>query len=73
MSKEMDEALEADGKKLRGITGEDHGPHFIYVDDVTVPRALLVLCLDLLESASRYTGFDGDYDLAVAQLREHLK
>lgn len=26
MDKEMMRALEADGEKLRGLTGEDHGP-----------------------------------------------
>lgn len=45
----------------------------VYINDVTVPRALLVLCLELLESASKYTGFDDDYDLAMAQLRAHTK
>jgi len=28
MDKEMMRALEADGEKLRALTGEDHGPHF---------------------------------------------
>jgi len=27
LTKEMIAALEADGKKLRQLTGEDHGPH----------------------------------------------
>jgi hypothetical protein len=27
-TKEMQKALEADGEKLRQMTGEDHGPHF---------------------------------------------
>lgn len=27
-TKEMQRALEADGKKLRQLTGEDHGPYF---------------------------------------------
>lgn len=27
-TKEMQRALEADGEKLRQLTGEDHGPHF---------------------------------------------
>jgi hypothetical protein len=31
---EMQRALEADGEKLRQLTGEDHGPYFF--DDVTV-------------------------------------
>lgn len=31
---EMQRALEADGEKLRQLTGEDHGPYFL--DDVTV-------------------------------------
>lgn len=29
MNREMQQALEADGEKLRQLTGEDHGPHFI--------------------------------------------
>jgi hypothetical protein len=29
MDKEMQRALEADGEKLRGLTGEDHGPVFV--------------------------------------------
>jgi hypothetical protein len=28
-TKEMQAALEADGEKLRQLTGEDHGPHFL--------------------------------------------
>lgn len=28
-TKEMQKALEADGEKLRQLTGEDHGPIFI--------------------------------------------
>ena len=28
ISKEMQKALEADGEKLRQLTGEDHGPEF---------------------------------------------
>ena len=32
MNREMLKALEADGEKLRQLTGEDHGPHFL--DDV---------------------------------------
>lgn len=33
--KEMQAALEADGEKLRQMTGEDHGPYFLddYDDD----------------------------------------
>jgi hypothetical protein len=27
--KEMQRALEADGEKLRQLTGVDHGPHFV--------------------------------------------
>jgi hypothetical protein len=27
-NKEMQRALQADGEKLRQLTGEDHGPHF---------------------------------------------
>jgi hypothetical protein len=30
MNREMVKALEADGKKLRQLTGEDHGPTFIF-------------------------------------------
>ena len=30
MNKEMQRALELDGEKLRQLTGEDHGPIFIY-------------------------------------------
>lgn len=30
MDKEMQKALEADGEKLRQLTGEDHGPYFDY-------------------------------------------
>jgi hypothetical protein len=29
ISKEMQKALEADGEKLRQLTGKDHGPRFI--------------------------------------------
>jgi hypothetical protein len=29
ISREMQRALEADGEKLRQLTGEDHGPEFI--------------------------------------------
>lgn len=29
MDKEMMQALEADGEKLRQLTGEDHGPFFV--------------------------------------------
>ncbi len=29
MNDEMMKALEADGEKLRQLTGEDHGPHFL--------------------------------------------
>ena len=29
MDKTMMAALEADGEKLRALTGEDHGPHFV--------------------------------------------
>jgi hypothetical protein len=32
---EMKRALEADGKKLRQLTGEDHGP-FVIEDELTV-------------------------------------
>lgn len=32
MGKEMQKALEADGEKLRQLTGEDHGPEFYYDD-----------------------------------------
>lgn len=28
-TKEMRRALEADGEKLRQLTGEDHGPYFV--------------------------------------------
>lgn len=35
MNKEMQRALELDGEKLRHLTGEDHGPHFI--SDLPVP------------------------------------
>lgn len=28
--KEMQAALEADGEKLRAMTGEDHGPYFFH-------------------------------------------
>lgn len=30
MDEEMMKALMADGEKLRAMTGEDHGPYFIY-------------------------------------------
>jgi len=30
MDKEMQLALEADGEKLRQLTGEDHGPEFLF-------------------------------------------
>jgi hypothetical protein len=33
MDKEMMKALMADGEKLRAMTGEDHGPYFIYDED----------------------------------------
>jgi hypothetical protein len=33
MDKEMMKALEADGEKLRQLTGEDHGPYFFDIDD----------------------------------------
>ena len=32
MDKEMMRALEADGEKLRDLTGEDHGPMFVADD-----------------------------------------
>lgn len=35
MDKEMMRALEADGEKLRDLTGEDHGPMFVADDLVT--------------------------------------
>ncbi len=31
--KEMQDALKADGKKLRSLTGEDHGPVFFLTDE----------------------------------------
>lgn len=31
--REMQKALEADGEKLRQLTGEDHGPQFEYDED----------------------------------------
>lgn len=42
--KEMIQALEADGEKLRQLTGEDHGPHFpdlanLQVIGISEPRA----------------------------------
>lgn len=30
MDKEMMDALKADGEKLRQLTGEDHGPEFLF-------------------------------------------
>jgi hypothetical protein len=32
IDREMQHALEADGEKLRQITGEDHGPYFVTDD-----------------------------------------
>lgn len=34
---EMQRALEADGEKLRQLTGEDHGPYFLGETEVYVP------------------------------------
>jgi hypothetical protein len=34
MDKEMIKALEADGEKLRAMTGEDHGPFYVEAIDV---------------------------------------
>lgn len=34
LDKEMQAALEADGEKLRAMTGEDHGPGWIYEDEL---------------------------------------
>ncbi len=34
---EMQRALEADGEKLRQLTGEDHGPYFLGDDTCFVP------------------------------------
>lgn len=40
IDKEMIRALEADGEKLRAMTGEDHGPHFVAEDPVAeTPQA----------------------------------
>lgn len=33
---EMQRALEADGEKLRQLTGEDHGPYFISEPDADI-------------------------------------
>lgn len=34
MNREMQRALEADGEKLRQLTGEDHGPYFDGASDL---------------------------------------
>ncbi|MBX4941149.1 hypothetical protein [Rhizobium binae] len=36
--KEMQAALEADGEKLRALTGEDHGPWPVITDESPCPR-----------------------------------
>lgn len=47
MSKEMQKALEADGEKLRQLTGEDHGPWWLEDVDETCPTCgTLVNTLD---------------------------
>ena len=46
-------------------------------DDVIVPRALLELCLGIIEEVHKTyqtgTNFNDDVLLAMGQLREHLK
>lgn len=69
-NKEMQEALEADGKKLRELTGEDHGPYFILekkmADDIWM--AALVLDADqswLDDPLTGFTSFDEARDKAT--------
>lgn len=55
---EMQRALEADGEKLRHLTGEDHGPIFL-MDE---PAEQLAPCPYCYESCGYVVEFGNDWD-----------
>lgn len=63
---------DANKEEIKGEVGLER----VYVDDVTVPRALLEICEVLLHEMGRthvLAEMLDDYDLTIAQLREHLR
>ena len=69
--KEMMRALEADGEKLRQLTGEDHGPVFIEPDSVAHKHGMEIATLAMsavhrLQSADWISQDVDNEDLADA-------
>lgn len=72
MDKEMQKALEADGEKLRQLTGKDHGPYFGSEPSYSELVRALASCLTMLVDERVYN--EGGLTLTqVAQLESARK
>lgn len=73
MDKEMQKALEADGEKLRQLTGEDHGPYFDSAPSYSELVRALAFAIEELDNAKYSEGYTPATIAGEAQLESARK